>query len=98
MSKYPWHPADIKAAIEKRGGNLAQIGRDAGISIYTPKQALRQPCYTGEQAIADFLGVPAHTIWPDRYDADGVPLHPRVRKFQFNAPEDAKKRKKARVA
>lgn len=95
---HAWHPADIKAAIEKRGGTLAQIGRDAGLSCGTPKAALARPCYSGEQAIAKFLGVHARTIWPDRYDMSGKPLHPRVRKKMFNVPDGIRECKIAEVA
>lgn len=94
---HAWHPADIKAEVEKRGGTLAQIGRDAGLSPGTPKNALRVPCYPAEQAIADFLKVPAHLIWPDRYDKDGIPLHPRVRRKFFNTAEGKKPRQNAEV-
>jgi Ner family transcriptional regulator len=71
-----WHPADIQAAVG--------IARANGLHDNTPGQALRVPCHAAEQAIAAYLGVPAKDIWPARYDADGTPKHPRIRKA-FNA-------------
>lgn len=79
-----WHPADIQAAVAKKGGTFVGIARQHGLHATTPGQALRTPCYAGEQAVAAFLGVHAKEIWPARYDEDGTPKHPRIRKV-FNA-------------
>lgn len=79
-----WHPADIRAAIIKRGGTYKSVAEAAGISGTAVQTATQANCYVGEQAIASFLQVPAHEIWPSRYDSDGLPKHPRIRK-QLNA-------------
>lgn len=80
------HPADILAAVRKRGHSLASIARAHGISRRTASKALQEPCFTGEKAIAAFLGCEPHEIWPNRYDKNGLPLHPRARK-QLNVPK-----------
>lgn len=74
-----WHPADIRAAIAKRGASLASIARAHGVSPRATSKALQEPCYAGETAIALFLNVPAHHVWPGRYDGEGIPKHPRIR-------------------
>ncbi|MDO5648356.1 helix-turn-helix domain-containing protein [Paracoccus sp. (in: a-proteobacteria)] len=74
-----WHPARIRAEVVLRGGNFRRIARDAGIDHTCISKALRVPCYVGEQALAQFVQVPAHEIWPSRYDADGMPRHARTR-------------------
>ncbi|MDO5648713.1 helix-turn-helix domain-containing protein [Paracoccus sp. (in: a-proteobacteria)] len=74
-----WHPARIRAEVVLRGGNFSRIAREAGIDHTCISKALRVPCYVGEQALAKFLKVPAYTIWPSRYDADGMPRHARTR-------------------
>ncbi|MBI6262380.1 helix-turn-helix domain-containing protein, partial [Proteus mirabilis] len=51
--KSDWHPADIIAALRKRGTTLAN--------------ALSRPWPKGEKIIADFLGVAPSEIWPSRY-------------------------------
>lgn len=79
-----WHPADIKAAVAKSGHTLSQVAEAHGLDKSTISQAMRRPCYAGEQAIAAALGLPAHQIWPGRYDSAGIPKHPRIRK-QINA-------------
>jgi Ner family transcriptional regulator len=81
----PWSPAKILAAVREKGGTYAGIARAYGIKDpAAPCKATKFPLYAGEQAIANFLGVPAKTIWPDRYDENGVPLHPRIRRIILN--------------
>lgn len=62
-----WHRADILAAIKKRGGTLAQLSRDNGLHERTLYNALERHWPKGEQIIADFIGIPVFTIWPERY-------------------------------
>lgn len=94
---HPWHPADIQALVKKRGGTFTSIAKDNGLAVGVPLQALKRWCYSGEQAVAEFVGIPAHELWPDRYDADGYPLHPRVRKKMFNALKASNPRQNAGV-
>jgi Ner family transcriptional regulator len=76
-----WHPADIKAALEKRGWTLARIARDHGYTcVTTPADALRRPYPVMEQIIAGIIGVAPREIWPSRYDRHGQPLGPRASK------------------
>ena len=77
---HSWHPADIYALIRKRGGTLSSIAMQFGLECSTPRKALHEPCFAGETAVSEFLGIPAWELWPNRYDEDGLPLHPRARK------------------
>ena len=79
-SAISWHPADIRAAVAKRGSSLSRIAQEAGLHANTGQLVLREPCYPAEQAIAAFLGVPAQEIWPNRYDSEGLTKQPRIRK------------------
>ncbi|WP_304308088.1 helix-turn-helix domain-containing protein [Pseudacidovorax intermedius] len=64
-----WHPADVCAALRKRGTSLRQIAKANG---YTHIQAvLTRPWWVVEHLVAEALGVRADQIWPTRY-ADGV--------------------------
>ncbi|EPJ3900940.1 helix-turn-helix domain-containing protein [Proteus mirabilis] len=65
--KSDWHPADIIAALRKRGTTLAAISRQAGLSSSTLANALSRPWPKGEKIIADFLSVAPSEIWPSRY-------------------------------
>nr|WP_282557832.1 helix-turn-helix transcriptional regulator [Providencia burhodogranariea] len=67
LRKSDWHPADIIAALRKRGTTLAAISRNAGLSSSTLANALSRPWPKGEWIIANFLGIHPSEIWPSRY-------------------------------
>nr|WP_294104196.1 helix-turn-helix transcriptional regulator [Providencia sp.] len=67
LRKSDWHPADIIAALRKRGTTLAAISRGAGLSSSTLANALSRPWPKGEWIIANFLGIHPSEIWPSRY-------------------------------
>ncbi len=67
-----WHPADIKALIQKRGATLTGLAVEAGASEGACRTAIVRRNEPGETIISRFLGIPAHELWPDRYHADGV--------------------------
>ncbi|AYD43183.1 helix-turn-helix domain-containing protein [Yersinia rochesterensis] len=62
-----WHPADIIAAIHKKGSSLSAISRSSGLSSSTLTNALKRPWPKGEYIIASFLDVHPSEIWPTRY-------------------------------
>ena len=79
-----WHPADIKAALAKKGYTFARIARELGQFPTAPNQVLRQRLFRIEQTIARILEVPAQVIWPTRYTRDGQPRY-RVRSIVKSA-------------
>ncbi|EFE97532.1 helix-turn-helix domain-containing protein [Serratia odorifera] len=62
-----WHPADVIAALRKRGTTLAAVSRRAGLSSSTLANALSRPWPKGEWLIADALSIHPAEIWPSRY-------------------------------
>ncbi|TCB96408.1 transcriptional regulator [Kosakonia quasisacchari] len=72
-----WHPADIIAALHKRGTSLAKLSREAGLASSTLANALTRPWPKGEWLIARALDVPPSTIWPARYLTAGDKRKPR---------------------
>lgn len=72
-----WHKEDIKAEIRKRGSTMNALARERGLPTSTVRNALTRPVFSGEVAIAEFLGVPAHQLWPDRWTSDGRRIRPR---------------------
>lgn len=68
------HPADIKAALEKKGLNLSELSRRCGYHPTAAGRALREPWPAVEQIIGEAIGLAPKDIWPDRYDDNGVPL------------------------
>lgn len=62
-----WHPADIIAALRKKGTTLAAVSRKAGLSSSTLANALSRPWPKGEWLIAEALNIHPAEIWPSRY-------------------------------
>lgn len=62
-----WHPADIIAALRKKGTSLAAESRKAGLSSSTLANALVRPWPKGEYIIASILETDPWLIWPSRY-------------------------------
>lgn len=85
--KRVWHPEEIKAQVRMRGKTLTQLAIEAGLNGSACRLALIKPFYRPEQAIAAFIGVPAQDLWPDRYDPDGTPRHPRARRNPSHPPQ-----------
>ncbi|ECD0241425.1 helix-turn-helix domain-containing protein [Salmonella enterica subsp. enterica serovar Winslow] len=82
MAKKDWHPADIVAALHKRGTSLAKLSREAGPASSTLSNTLTRPWPKGEWLIAIALEMHPSEIWPGRYlNASNKreprkPLHP----------------------
>lgn len=67
MMQQDWHPADIIAALKKRGTSLADVSRNSGLASSTLTNALNRRWPKGERLIAEALGVAPDKIWPSRY-------------------------------
>lgn len=69
-----WHPSDVKAAVEKAGWSLRQLGFANGYrGDSSLSEVFRRPWPKAERIIAKVIGRKAHEIWPSRYDAQGKP-------------------------
>ncbi|MDB5965441.1 MAG: putative transcriptional regulator, Nlp [Polaromonas sp.] len=62
---HDWHPADVKAALEKKGLSLARLAKANGYSHF--QRVLTTHWWAAEQIVAKALGTPADKIWPSRY-------------------------------
>lgn len=70
-----WHPADIKAALEKAGWTLRRLSFHHGYkSGTTLKNALHTRWPRGQRLIAEALGIDPAVIWPSRYPEHSAPL------------------------
>ncbi len=65
MQQTDWHPADVKAALEKKGVSLRQLAKEHGYSHF--QRVLSTHWWAAEQIVAKALGKPASEIWPSRY-------------------------------
>ena len=68
-----WHPADVLAALKKRGHSLAGLSVANGYHPTAAGKALKQPWPALERLVAEAIGVTPQEIWPSRYDAEGTP-------------------------
>ena len=59
-----WHRADIIAAVRRKGSNLARLGERIGLSRKSMSWALGKRHPRANLAIAAFIGVDPHEIWP----------------------------------
>jgi Ner family transcriptional regulator len=67
-----WHPADVKAALAKKGHTLRSISAAAGLSTTAASKALAgRPWPALKRFIAETLGVPPQAIWPSIFDDQG---------------------------
>jgi len=73
-----WHPADIKAALAKKGYTFARVARENGYVRNAPNSVLHKPWSQIERIVAEIIGVRAAEIWPSRYDRRGRPLRERT--------------------
>lgn len=63
-----WHPADIRAALNKRGHTFKSLSLANGYrSPDACGQALHRPYPKVERLIANAIGVAPEIIWPSRY-------------------------------
>lgn len=68
-----WHPADVLAALKKKGNSLAALSVANGYHPTAAGKALKRRWPALEALISDAIGVPAKDIWPSRYGTDGHP-------------------------
>ena len=73
-----WHPADVLAALKKRGHSLAGLSVANGYHPTAAGKALRQSWPAMEKIVAEALTLTPREIWPSRYDSGGRPL-PRAK-------------------
>ena len=62
-----WHPADIQAALKKKGYTVVRVARELGLAENSAHKVFVQPWSTLEIRIAEIIGVPPWEIWPSRY-------------------------------
>lgn len=65
------HPEMIKAHLRRRFGSLLRFERLYRIPASSASAAIRRPHCAAEKAISKALGLPAASIWPDRYSSNG---------------------------
>jgi Ner family transcriptional regulator len=93
-----WHPADIKAALEKRGYSMRRFARKCGYSPNSAAQVIFKAWPAFELLVAAELGLTPQVIWPSRYNEDGTPKRGRHTQFERFNRSTSKRRRNVSVA
>ena len=90
-----WDRYSIKAEINRRGSSLVELAREYSITPNSLRVTLarQRPVVKADLVISDFLKVPLHVLWPDRYDDKGNRL---VRVGTLKVPVGIRKRTRRR--
>ena len=75
--KNGWHRADIIAAVRRKGSNLSRLAEEIGLSRKSMSWALGKRHPRANLAIAAFIGVDAHEIWPRFFPPTSGPSAPK---------------------
>lgn len=85
-SREDWHPADIVAALHKRGYTLRDIAREEGLKdSSTLSKAMVQSYPAGERRLAKYAGVQPQEMFPTRYSDDGTKIPRGIRGARIKA-------------
>lgn len=90
-----WHSEDIKAAVRKKGSTLRAISIDAKLCLDAGTIALKKPFPSAQRAIANFLGLPIHDLWPHWYDQHGQRIDARSTRKASSKPKQSQCKKDA---
>lgn len=66
----------VKFQLGVEGISLADVAKEAGVSRQCLYQAFRVPYPHMERLIADAVDLTPQTLFPERYDNDGLPNRP----------------------
>jgi len=81
------HPADVVAALRKRGTSLRKIAQDNGYSHI--QRVLTSPWLAAEQLVARALNTTPQALWPSRYrnPANRALAFKQTRKIAVTMPQ-----------
>ncbi|WP_198972901.1 helix-turn-helix domain-containing protein [Xylophilus sp. ASV27] len=82
MRHTDWHPADVKAALEKKDVSLRQLAHRHGYSHF--QRVLTSPWWAAEQIVAKALELKAEDIWPSRYESSRAKAQKRTVKISVS--------------
>lgn len=73
-----WHPADVVAALKKRGTSLAALERKHGYARQSLSMLWVKRWPKAQTIVAEAIGTDPWAIWPSRYEADHSPITGRL--------------------
>ena len=94
-SSTDWHPADVKAALEKRGLSLRQLAHAHGYSHF--QRVLTTHWWAAEQIVAAALELQPAAIWPSRYEVSRTRAQSRTIKIAVTRKGNIRKLSQERL-
>jgi Ner family transcriptional regulator len=82
-TNHDWHPADVKAALEKRGVSLRQLALINGYAHF--QRVLTTHWWAAEQIVAKALDMKPQQIWPSRYERSRTRAQSMTRRIHVTA-------------
>lgn len=79
-----WDAPGILAAVKRKQKTLTALAEGAGLNASACRTSLTRPFPAADKVISDFLGVPLHELWPDRYEKDGARIDKRTIRYRAN--------------
>lgn len=79
-----WDAPGILAEVKRKGETLTSLARNAGLNDSACRTSLTRPFPAADKVISDFLGVPLHKLWPERYEKDGERIDKRTIRYRAN--------------
>lgn len=61
--------------VKLQGRSLAKIAGEAGVSRQCIYKVFKRTYPSMEKVVADALGLAPNVLWPERYDANGLPIN-----------------------
>jgi Ner family transcriptional regulator len=77
-----WDAPGILAAVKRKGETLTSLSRNANLYDSACRTSLTRPFPAADKVISDFLEVPLHELWPDRYEVTGIRIDKRTIRFR----------------
>jgi Ner family transcriptional regulator len=76
------------------GKSMAYYAKQAGVTRGCLYAAFKKPYPRMEQVIADAVGLTPQILFPERYNADGLPVQRRGRPYKYNHDDTEAKNKR----
>jgi Ner family transcriptional regulator len=70
LSADDWHPADIQAALKKKGWTFRRLALANGYAADSGRRVLDVEWVKMEAIVAEAIGVAPEAIWPSRYSKE----------------------------
>ena len=95
MTEEKWTKGRIRYELDRLGWTtFRDIDAAHKLPAGTITNTIHRGDWRGEEILSKILGVPAHRIWPDRYDSSGQRIQLRARRNRTPEPDNRHRQKR----